>query len=341
MLRKAKAGLLLFAVLLAIFVFATAPRELVNHPSMPKIGNDPDAWLAAEEESVSAKTPIIPGAEKHIRWFDGRKGSKSPCSVVYLHGFSATRQELAPVAEMIADSLQANLFETRLSGHGLSEKALEDVRAEDWLADASEALAIGARIGKRIILMGTSNGATLALAMAGQPSFGPVSALVLVSPNFAPRDSSAEILTWPGGPQLAYLVAGTTRSWTPSNVLQKRYWSTTYPMDAVVEMMRLVKYVRGKLPLHLEQSLLVFYSPSDQVVDTGRITAAFMQMHSPQKLLVRIPASTAGDNHVLAGDILNPQNNATVVKDVLQFINPNGERNGYCAARLPEFSSAR
>jgi len=343
MLRKvtAKAGLSVFAALLVVLAFATAPRQLANHAKAPIIGNDLDAWLAAEERAVGVNSPIIPGAEKHVHWFDGRTGSKSACSVVYLHGFSATRQELAPVAERIADALHANLFETRLSGHGLSEKALVGVRAEDWLADAAEALEIGATIGHRIILMGTSNGATLALAMAGQPLFGHVAALVLMSPNFAPRDSSAEILTWPGGPQLAYLLAGTTRSWTPSNELQKRYWSTSYPMDALVEMMRLVKYVRGKLPLRLEQPLLVFYSSSDQVVDTGWIISAFQRMDSPQKLLVRIPESAAGDNHVLAGDILNPQNNDTVIGDVVRFINPGGGRNGSCAGRPPEFSSMR
>lgn len=339
MLSKVGASLILFTVVLALIAFLTAPRELVNNPPAPEITGDLDAWLAAEEQVAGANAPIIPGAEKHINWFGGRKGSKTPCSVVYLHGFSATRQEIAPVAAMIADGLQANLFETRLSGHGLSEKALVDVRAEDWLADAAEALAIGAKIGRRIILMGTSTGATLALAMAGQPSFEYVEALVLVSPNFSPRDSSAEYLTWPGGAQLAYLVAGTTRSWTPSNALQKRYWSTTYPMDAVVEMMRLVKYVRGKLPQRLEPSLLVMYSPEDNVVDTGRIVAAYEQIDSPQKALIRVPGSGDPSNHVLAGDILAPQNNKTVAGDVVRFIVPDGDRAAYCANRLPEFTS--
>jgi esterase/lipase len=339
MLSKFISVLMLFTIVLVVIAFVTAPAKLVNHPLEPEITSDLDAWLAAEEHVAGMDTPIIPGAEKHIHWFAGRKGSKSPCSVVYLHGFSATRQEIAPVAAMIADDLQANLFETRLLGHGLSDKALVDVRAEDWLADAAEALAIGAKIGQRIILMGTSTGATLALAMAGQPSFEHVAALILVSPNFAPRDAAAKYLTWPGGPQLAYLVAGTTRSWTPANELQKRYWSTTYPMDAVVEMMRLVKYVRGELPQRLEQSLLMIYSPADNVVDTGQIISAYSQIDSPQKELIRIPTSGDPSNHVLAGDILSPQNNQAVADDVVRFIIPHGDRNGYCASGLPEFSS--
>lgn len=259
--------------------------------------------------------------------------------MVYLHGFSATRQEIAPVGERLADRLGANLFETRLRGHGQIEDPLNGVRAEDWLDDAAEALAIGAAIGDKIVLMGTSTGATLALAMAGHPAFERVATLVLLSPNFAPRDPAAEFLTWPGGPQLAYMVAGDTRSWTPRNPLQARYWSTTYPMDAVIEMMRLVKYVRGELPQRLEQSLLMIYSPADNVVDTGQIISAYSQIDSPQKELIRIPTSGDPSNHVLAGDILSPQNNQAVADDVVRFIIPHGDRNGYCASGLPEFSS--
>ena len=61
--------------------------------------------------------------------------------------------------------LQANLYEARLSGHGLTENPLANVRAENWLQDAADALATGAAIGDRIIVIGTSTGATLAAAM--------------------------------------------------------------------------------------------------------------------------------------------------------------------------------
>ncbi|MDD4273595.1 MAG: hypothetical protein PHG14_07705 [Desulfobacter postgatei] len=37
---------------------------------------------------------------------------------VYIHGFSATRKETAPLSDLVAKTLNANLFYTRLSGHG-------------------------------------------------------------------------------------------------------------------------------------------------------------------------------------------------------------------------------
>lgn len=319
MRRALHAGL--FACLgVVLAAVATAPPALVNKAEAPEIDGELDRWLDASERAVGRQTELIPDTEKRIRWHDGADRHKTLHAVVYLHGFSATRQEIAPVGERVADALSANLFETRLTGHGLIHDPLSGVRAEDWLEDASEALAIGAAIGEHIVLMGTSTGATLALAMAGHPSFEAVDTLVLISPNFAPSDPSAEFLTWPGGPQLAWMIAGDTRSWTPRNASQARYWSTTYPMSAVIEMMRLVKFVRAKLPMQLEQSVLMLYSPADAVVDTARIRGAFEQLTGPHRQLVEIPESGDPSNHVLAGDIMSPQNNALVVDHIVGFI---------------------
>jgi len=323
--RRIQLGLLTFVLVVVAAAFATAPPTLVNEAAAPSIDGDLDTWLARSERAAGLTAQLIPDAEKRIRWFDHHRGSRTRHAVVYLHGFSATRQEIAPVAERVAEELGANLFETRLSGHGQLQNPLAGVRAEDWLNDAAEALAIGAMIGEEIILMGTSTGATLALAMAGHASFDQVGYLVLLSPNFAPSDTSSEFLTWPGGPQLAYMVAGDTHSWTPRNDLQARYWSTAYPMDAVIEMMRLVKYVRGMLPLRLDQAVLVLFSPEDTVVDTDWIRSGFDQLQSPRRRLLEITSSGDPSHHLLAGDIMSPENNQAVAESIVSFVNDPGD----------------
>jgi esterase/lipase len=307
-------------VLLTMVLVVIAPARLSNNAPVTRIDGDLTSWLEDSESRVDAKQTLVPGAAKRIRWYQDQNNSKTRYSIVYLHGFSATRQEIAPVGAMVADAIGANLFETRLAGHGLVQHALEGVRAEDWIDDAAEALSIGAMIGDRVIVMGTSTGATLALAMVGHPSFEAVSTIILLSPNFAVQDSKAEFLTWPGGPQLAYLVAGRTRSWTPQNELQERYWSTSYPMAAVIEMMRLVKFVRSRLPMQLGQAVLVLYSPSDHVVDIDWIIRGFEQLDSPRKQLVEIPGSADRSNHILAGDIMAPENNLPVTRTIVDFI---------------------
>jgi len=322
--RGIRYSLVAVSAAVVAFVFwlgITAPLALQNQAETPEISLPVDKWLADQERIVSLKTPLIPGTEKHIHWYQNQTGSKTPVSLVYLHGFSATRKELSPVPERVADALGANLFETRLKGNGQSERQMEGIRAEDWLNDAAEALTIGAAIGERVILMGTSNGGALALSMVNHPSFKPVKALVLVSPNFGPKDPMAELMTWWGGPQLAHLVLGEKRSWQSLNEQQSKYWSTSYPTDTLIEMMRLVKFTRSLLPLQITQSLVVFYSPKDAVVDPNRIAAAYEQIDSPHREVILIANSNDPSNHVLAGDIMSPDNNDMMVEQILGFVN--------------------
>ena len=159
----------------------------------------PDADLPALPEPT-----LIPGTEERVRLVDGAK--RTEWVVVMLHGFSATRQETAPLGELVATALGANLFEARLSGHGQAENPMAGVRAEHWLHDTARALARGAELGDKLIVIGTSTGATLAAAMLEQPAAEPVDTVVMISPNFAPRGAAARWLTRPGGLLLGWLV---------------------------------------------------------------------------------------------------------------------------------------
>lgn len=314
-------GLALTAAIVA--AVATAPAPLAERTAIPETGDDLDTWLAARESAVAPLGEIIPATAKRVRWYRDQRGSQTPVSVVYLHGFSASRGELAPVIQQVADALGANLFETRLAGHGLMHEALSDVKAEDWLDDGAEALAIGARLGEGIVLIGNSTGASLAMALADHPLFARVTALVQVSPNYGPRDRGAEWLTRPGGPLLALLVLGPTRSWEPLNEAQARYWTTSYPTQALVEMMRLVKSVRSSLPRRLNADLLVVYSPADEVVDPSLIEWAFERIQTPRKQLVRLTGSRDPRQHLLGGDIMSPESNQEMVERIVGFVQPN------------------
>ena len=226
-------------------------------------------WLLtpARLEPLNSETPpilpitaptegLIPDTESRIVWADGE--ARTSWSVVNLHGFSATRQETAPLAETVASMLNANLYEARLTGHGRVEQPLAGVRAEDWLQDAADALASGAAIGDKIVVIGTSTGATLAAAMLDHELAKHIDTLVMISPNFEPRDPGARWLTRPAGPLLARLAVGDTRCWEPRDELQERFWSTCYPTAAAVEMMRLVDRANRLLPADIPQRLLMF-----------------------------------------------------------------------------------
>ena len=307
------------AALLGGIAYLTTPPALVNAAAPPELPENIEAWLADTEQEIAAQYALIPETEKRVSWH-GEAGERTPYAVVNLHGFSATRQETAPLAERVAAALGANLFETRLAGHGHTEQPMHAVSAEDWLADTAEALAIGARLGDKTVVIGTSTGGTLALAMSGHQSAVTVSDIVVISPNVQPSDGKAAWLTRPAGPLLARLIAGDTRSWQAHNEQQARFWTTSYPIDAAVEVMRLVDLLQSQLPLRLEQNLLVLLSPGDTVVSPEATKDAFERIDAPRKRLIEI--SDAGDpsNHVLAGDILSPDSTDDIAAAIVEFV---------------------
>ena len=130
------------------------------------IGNDIDGYLAKREANYS---DIKPGAQKQMIWLDPATKSKSPYSVVYIHGFSASLAEVRPVPDLVAKEIGANLFYTRLTGHGRTGDAMAEAKVNDWYNDVAEALAIGRATGGKVIVIATSTGGTLATWAATQP----------------------------------------------------------------------------------------------------------------------------------------------------------------------------
>ena len=304
--------------LLLLAAFVSTPPALVNATSIPELPTDIDAWLETSENEVDAEYSLIPGTEKRVVWRE--IGVRTEYAVVSLHGFSATRQETAPLAERVAELLDANLFETRLTGHGHSEQPMDGVSAEDWLEDAAEALAIGAELGDKIIVMGSSTGGTLALAMSLHKASASVTDIILLSPNLQPADGNSKWLTRPGGPILAKLVAGDTRTWTPYNELQGKFWSTSYPIEAVIEVMRLVDLVKSREPLTIDTNLLVLLSPEDSVVSADVTKSVFDRIETARKQLVEIEGVQDPSRHVIAGDILSPATTEEVADRIVGFV---------------------
>jgi len=161
------------------------PREPVGLSPLaafPSASADLDAWLAEREANHDDLTD---GVAKEIVWRDPTSRERTPVSIVYLHGFSATSAETRPFADDLASALGANLHYTRLRGHGRPGEALAEATVQDWVNDTAEAIAIGQAIGERVVVIGTSTGGTLAAIAAADPTaFGEMAAVVMVSPNF-------------------------------------------------------------------------------------------------------------------------------------------------------------
>jgi esterase/lipase len=291
----------------------------ITAPSLPTAGGDAavlEPWLAAAE---SRFPDIVPGAEKTIVWAHPDR-RRTPLAVVYLHGYTATRQEVAPLCDQLAAALGANLFYTRLAGHGRAPAALGEASAEDWLRDAAEALAIGRALGERVVVVGTSTGGTLALWLAQRPEAADIAAQILVSPNLGPRDERSTLLAGPWGYQLQRWLIGEEYRWQPANERQAKYWTWKYPARALVPMMALVKSVRDSPLEDIRVPTLVIHSPKDSVVSPARIEAAYARLGAPVKRIVKVEDSEDRAHHVLAGDILAPSGTAALLAPMLEFV---------------------
>ena len=190
-------------ITLIVVVALSGPRVDMNISlNEIELPSNLDLYLS---ESESRFKDITEGTEKQIIW-DGVPGEKTDISIVFIHGFSATRQELAPLADIIASSLQANLFYTRLAGHGRGGAGMIDGTVNGWANDANEALEIGRRLGNKVVLIGTSTGSTLITWLSLQPSNKDVQGMILLSPNFHPANSNMSILLWPWGEKIAEIL---------------------------------------------------------------------------------------------------------------------------------------
>lgn len=315
-------SLMLLGLLMTIVL---GPRVRVNTDWPADGHNEPlpsaaelDAYLKASE----ALAPnLVPGTEKTILWAR-EPGMRTQVALVYLHGFSSSRQEARPLMEEVAAGLGANLFYARLRGHGRTGEALAAVQLEDWQQDAWEALAIGRRLGERVVLVGVSNGGTLATWLATQPGAADLSALVLLSPNYGPRDPLSELLLWPWARVLVRTMIGKEYHWTPRNPEHARYWTSRYPSRALLTMMGAVKLAR-KSPLErLRAPLLLLYAPEDRVVDSAKTERLFPRFGAQDKLLLPLANTSDPQHHALAGDILAPADTARVCAAILDFLVP-------------------
>jgi alpha-beta hydrolase superfamily lysophospholipase len=299
-------GALAFALAVGLaFVFAPADRLPDTPPfDAAQLGRDLDGYLDRAESDVPS---LRAGSEKRIIWA-GDKGAKTPLAVVYLHGFSANRQEISPVAENVAAALGANLYFARLSGHGQDGAAMATASVAAWLADGAEAMAIGRALGTRVIVIGTSTGATLATLVAQDPDMNPgIAGMVFVSPNFGVAALAGKILDMPFASTWGPWVAGAERSFAPHNEAQGAQWTTRYPTSALFPMAQLVRLVKKVDHAAIQTPLLALLSPNDQVVSFDSTRAIMAAWGGPVQMEQRV--MTAADDpysHVIAGNIMSP-----------------------------------
>lgn len=275
-----------------------------------------DDWLTARE---AVFPDLTPGTEKTVVWA-GAPGTRTPMALVYLHGFSASRAEIAPVPQNVAQALGANLFLTRLAGHGRPGAALGRATTQDWALDLDEAMGLGRVLGERVVLIGTSTGGSLAALAALDPDLRDgLAGVVLIAPNFGLRDRMAALLDLPHARRWLPALAGAERGFTPQNPDHARYWTTSYPTAALFPMRAIQRQAARADHARAGVPLLVLMAEGDRVVDPAATRRVLSRWGGPTRLEL-IAGTDDPQQHVIAGRILSPATTDTVASRITDWL---------------------
>jgi pimeloyl-ACP methyl ester carboxylesterase len=311
-------------VILILFYFEgprpARPVYSLNLPMVPDSPSVVEQYVLYDESLHHLK----PDNEARIIWANDSTKEITEYCIVYLHGFSASQKEGDPVHRNIAAEFGCNLYLSRLADHGIdTSEQLVNLTADKYWESAKKALAIGKKLGRKVILMGTSTGASLALQLAGDfPN--DVASLILLSPNIAINDPFAWILNDPWGLQIARLVkCGKYMVSDDDRPQYRRYWNKPYRLEAAVALEEYLAtaMTRENFKKVIQPVLLLYYYRDeihqDSVVKVSAMLNMFEELGTPANLKRKIALPKTGD-HVI-GSPIKSHDVESVQKEIENF----------------------
>jgi esterase/lipase len=290
--------------------------------SIPQLDYDLPALSSWIESREAAFENIKPNNESKVVFFDSIP-KKTPYSILYLHGFSASTEEGNPVHINLSNALGANIYLPRLFGHGLvEEEPMIDFTADKYLDNAREALAVAKLMGDQVIVVASSNGGTLGLLLGDDPQ---VAALVLYSANVGIVDPSSKLLTLPWGLEIARLVLGENYyNMDKITEAKKGYWTTQYRIEPLLHIQKLIEVSMNPITFSKITApvFLGYYykneEEQDDVVSVAKMLEMFDQLGTPAINKTKVAFPDAGD-HVISS-YLTTSNHHQVEEATLKFL---------------------
>ena len=200
---------------------------------------------------------IIPGAEPF--YF---KGGKIGCLLI--HGHTATPAEIRWLGEYLHQQGHTVLG-IRLSGHATQPEDMIRVRWQDWLADVESGWHLLRGITDKIFVIGLSLGGALTLTFSAN---FPVDGLVSMAAPYRLRFTGRDRVMMPLLPVLKHLIRFQKKGsgkWFNPEAVKSRIAYPVNPMNSALEVIRLLKYMRGELH-KITAPVLLAHSKDDDYV---------------------------------------------------------------------------
>ncbi|MFM8437060.1 MAG: alpha/beta hydrolase [Candidatus Kapaibacterium sp.] len=291
-----KAIPLIIGALVALYLAGPRPVHPSYSASMPLVPSD----AASLEREVNAREhvlPLKPEVAARIVWADSAR-AMTDVAIVYLHGFSGTWHDGSPAVQEVARRLGANLYLARLHGHGLNvPEPLLDYSPDSVYADAVRALAIGKRLGHRVVVIGTSTGATLGLMLAARfPQ--DVASVINWSPNIRLHHPLSFLSNNPWGLALTRaVVGGDYRETSMPNPERAKYWYMKYRIEGIVQLQELLESsMTAETFAAVKQPVLTMCwyrneADQDSLVSVDAMRSMHAQLGSSKKMFIPLDAA--------------------------------------------------
>lgn len=321
-MKRGKWWIYTILVLIIIYLIGPRPSRPVYDKALPEVPQAPALETFIKNNESTHK--LRPDNEARIVWANDSTKEVTEYAILYLHGFSASQGEGDPIHKTIAKKYGCNLYLSRLSEHGIdTTEKLVNLTADKLWESSKEAYSIASRLGKKVIVMGTSTGASLALMLAAD--YPQIHSLILLSPNIKIFDSNAWILNNPWGLQLARMINGSDYiASADTRPLYKQYWSYGYRLEAVVALEEMLESSMNAdvFKKVMQPTLMLYYYRDsvyqDSVVQVGAMLDMFKELGTPANQKRSVPIPNAGD-HVI-GSPIKSHDVGSVEREIEKFI---------------------
>ena len=298
---------LVLALLVVGYVAGPRPSEPLPDGKILAVITDLNT-LDADIARYEAGFKLRPDNQARVVWADSGKKQKTPYSIVYIHGYTASWAEGSPVNLNLAKEFGANMYLARTEGHGLdSPDAMIDLTPANYLESGERALAIGKTLGEKVIMIGTSMGGMMTLYLASRHP--EIASIVLYSPCIELADSKGKLVTGPWGQQILDQVYPDKHVYNKKeNAERSKYWYETFHTNGIITLQTILdNYATAETFAKVKQpTFLGYYYKNDAHQDPTVSVAALLKMYdelgtsADEKRKEAFPDAGA---HVIASDL--------------------------------------
>lgn len=303
-----KRFLVITGLLLAMLVIGYAVGPSAHFAPITNNTIRLDTNLVQLEQDIQAserKANLRPDNEARIVWANRLQKIRTPYSIVYLPGFSASWAEGDPVHIKLAQRFGCNLYLARTYGHGVNSRdALKDLTPANYAESAERALAIGKQLGQQVLVMGTSAGGMLTLYLAAHHP--EIKGLILYSPCIAVANPALKLVTKPWGKQILNQVfKGDYVVNSYNKPGRDRYWLPQYHTNGLIALQTMLdEFMVPEQFQQVKQPVFMGYyfkddAHQDKVVSVAAMLTMFDALGTPANQKQKQAFPQAGE-HVIA-----------------------------------------